>query len=263
MIEIKDQMNTTIRLEEIPRRIVSLVPSQTQLLHYLGLDDEVVGVTKFCIKPDVWFREKQRIGGTKNVHIDKVRELLPDLIIGNKEENALEDIQKLHEIAPVWMSDIYSLDDALGMIEAIGELTNRAELSLKLIEEVRYEFDQLRSFVASRGALKAVYFIWHDPFMTAGANTFIDDMLKRCGFINAIEKERYPEANLNEDVECVFLSSEPYPFKEKHLEFYKEKYPKAKVILVDGEMFSWYGSKLKDAPAYFKSLLQQAAFNKE
>ena len=99
-----DQLQSEIRLDRVPRRIVSLVPSQTELLYDLGLEDEVVGITKFCIHPNKWFSSKDRIGGTKSINIDQVKSLAPDLIIGNKEENTIEDIERLREIAPVWMS---------------------------------------------------------------------------------------------------------------------------------------------------------------
>ena len=117
-------MNRTIRLGATPRRIVSLVPSQTELLYDLGLEERVVGITKFCIHPKEWYRSKVRIGGTKNVNFDKVKTLRPDLIIGNKEENFKEDIEALEEIAPVWMSDIFTLDDSLEMINQLGSVLN-------------------------------------------------------------------------------------------------------------------------------------------
>ena len=259
MKEFTDQMNTTIRLEKTPRRIVSLVPSQTQLLHYLGLEDEVVGITKFCIHPDDWFRSKQRVGGTKSVNIEMVRSLKPDLIIGNKEENQLEDIHELKEIAPVWMSDIYNLDEALEMIGAIGEMTGKSDQTQILMDEIRSEFDTLDVYAKSLSTYRksAIYFIWKAPDMTTGANTFIDDMLIRCGLVNVKTEERYPFASGDENPDFVFLSSEPYPFKEDHVPLYQETYPNAKIVCVDGEMFSWYGSKLSDAPNYFKNLLKK------
>ncbi|MDX2361615.1 MAG: helical backbone metal receptor [Crocinitomicaceae bacterium] len=253
-------MNTAIRLEEIPRRIVSLVPSQTQLLHYLGLEVEVIGITKFCIHPDEWFRNKQRVGGTKAVNVERIKELQPDLIIGNKEENTQEDIEALRNVAPVWMSDIFTLEDALSMIESIGEITNRREKAKELLGEIKQEFDSLHEMVKEIALPQnVIYFIWHDPSMTAGSETFIDDMIQKCGWINTIGTERYPTATLDEEVDLVLLSSEPYPFKGEHLEFYQKAYPNAKIVLVDGEMFSWYGAKLKDAPKYFKTLIKQIA----
>ena len=259
MKEVKDQMNQTIRLATAPRRIVSLVPSQTQLLHYLGLEEEVVGITKFCIKPEEWFASKTRVGGTKSAHYDIVFGLHPDLIIGNKEENQKENIECLKKVAPVWMSDIYNLSDALEMMRLIGEITQKSTEVAALIIEIEKEFELLRAAVAVSSVRNksALYFIWNDPKMVSGTNTFVDAMLSECGLINACQEERYPDVtHTHIDPDFVFLSSEPFPFAEKHLEDFQKSYPNAKIVLVDGEMFSWYGSNLKEAPKYFRELIQ-------
>jgi len=249
-----DQMNNTIRLEEIPRRIVSLVPSQTELLHELGLKNEVVGITKFCIYPEAWFKTKTRVGGTKQLNIEKIRELKPDLIIGNKEENTKEDIELLQQIAPVWMSDISTLKEALEMIEQLGEIVGKRENAFQLIDEIKKQFSGLNVINNNRSVL---YFIWKDPYFSVGTNTFIDAMIKACGWVNLCREERYPEwkfDSLNQP-DYVFLSSEPFPFKTEHLNDIQKLFPESKVVLVDGEMFSWYGSRMKYAPKYFQKLI--------
>lgn len=245
-------MKREVYLPAFPLRIISLVPSQTQLLHYFGLEDEVVGITKFCIHPEEWFHSKERVGGTKSIDIEKVKALKPDLIIGNKEENERKDIEALEQIAPVWMSDIYDLNDALQMIESIGLITNKQNKSRQLTESIEANFNSLKKFQKQRTVL---YFIWNEPMMLAGPNTFIDAMLKECGLMNLASIERYPEASGNENPDFVFLSSEPFPFSKKHQVEFQNRYPNSKVVLVDGEFFSWYGSKLKDTPTYFKELL--------
>ncbi len=252
----KDQMNKTIRLGDKPSRIVSLVPSQTELLHDLGLENEVVGITKFCIHPDKWFRSKKRIGGTKNVDFEKVKALRPDLIIGNKEENAKEDIEKLKEIAPIWMSDIFNLEDAITALLKIGEITGEFSKATKMAESIQVKFNQLSKVVADYPRKTVLYFIWNEPRFVAGKNTFIDDMLSLCGFENLSKNERYPEVETGVEPEYVFLSSEPYPFKEKHKEEFQKTYPNAKIIIVDGEMFSWYGSRMLKSPEYFIELIR-------
>lgn len=262
-MEFTDQMNRCVRLDSNPQRIVSLVPSQTQLLHALGLEDRVVGITKFCIHPDDWFRSKPRVGGTKAISFDKVRELNPDLILGNKEENERSDIESLEKDFPVWMSDIYNLEDALEMIHAIGELTETQSKAKDLVELIQSKFSPLHppphSHSGSGSQTKTVaYFIWNEPGFCAGTNTFIDDMLQRCGLKNYFSEERYPEFKVGEgSPDYIFLSSEPFPFKESHRQDFQKQFPDSKVVLVDGEMFSWYGSKLLDAPAYFEGLLKQ------
>lgn len=258
MNEFTDQMNQTIRLEAIPRRVVSLVPSQTELLHYLGLGDEVVGITKFCIHPNDWFREKPRVGGTKEVDLEKVLVLNPDLIIGNKEENTQEDIEMLKSVAPVWMSDIYDLSDAILMIRELGIILDRTETTDRLINEILSEFSSLHDFTQNLSwkGNTVLYFIWNEPGFVAGKNTFIDAMLGECGLKNATRDTRYPEVPLAIQPDFIFLSSEPFPFEEKHIASFQKKYPHSKIVLVDGEMFSWYGSRLKDAPKYFRELLE-------
>lgn len=256
MMEVKDQMNNTIRLEHVPSRIISLVPSQTELLFDLGLESEVVGITKFCIHPNEWFQTKTRVGGTKNVDIEKVRALKPDFIIGNKEENTQADIEALREIAPVYMSDIYTLKDALDMIQQVGLCIRKSEKSNSLAEAIQSNFDALKNV---RKPFTCLYFMWKDPYFTVGPNTFIDEMISQIGGINLQQTERYPEWDFSSKVapDVVFLSSEPYPFKEEHKSFFQQKYPHSKIILVDGEYFSWYGSRLINAPYYFKTVLSE------
>jgi ABC-type Fe3+-hydroxamate transport system substrate-binding protein len=246
-----DQMGRSVEISFPPKRIVSIVPSQTELLHYLQLENDVVGITKFCIYPDVWFRNKKRIGGTKQLKLDEILALKPDLVIGNKEENTKEDIDYLAKHVPVWMSDIISFDEAIEMIKNIGELTGKQKVAAELVNSVDYKFDQLGNIGKGRSVL---YFIWDEPSFVVGKSTFIDSMLTKIGFLNACKKERYP--NLA-DIELlkpdfVFLSSEPFPFKEEHLSKYQEMFPTSIIKIVDGEFFSWYGSRMVDAPAYFE-----------
>ena len=257
MKEFIDQMDNSIRLKETPRRIVSLVPSQTELLYSLGLGDRVVGITKFCIYPEEWFRSKKRVGGTKDVDIDKVKALKPDLIIGNKEENDKNNIDLLKNIAPIWMSDISDLEDALEMILKLGLLLEVSESSNELISKIKSNFSKLECRIKSTKK-SVLYLIWRNPYLAAGNNTFINDMIVKCGFLNFINEDRYPEINMNvvTNPDFVFLSSEPYPFKKQHIKEIQTIFPKATVKLVDGEMFSWYGSRLVEAPDYFLRLVQ-------
>ncbi|MCH6236742.1 ABC transporter substrate-binding protein [Cognataquiflexum rubidum] len=248
-----DQLNRAISLPNPPKRIVSLVPSQTELLVDLGLRDRIVGVTKFCIHPKGLKKEKTVIGGTKNFHFDKIESLQPDLIIGNKEENYKEGIEKLAEKYLVWMSDIFTLEDAYRMILSIGELTDTSIQAVQIVSQIKDGLDKEFKLKGS-----AVYLIWKDPLIAIGSNTFIDSMLEKGGFKNLINQSRYPEIDLEEIVklnpEFLLLSSEPFPFKEKHILFFQEKLPKTKIKIVDGEMFSWYGSRLLFTGKYFEDL---------
>lgn len=272
-----DQTGETVTLHGHPaKRIISLVPSQTELLHYLGLEDEVVGITKFCVHPRQWFEHKKRVGGTKSLHLDTVADLSPDLIIGNKEENIRTEVEELRKIAPVWVSDIATLPDALEMIRKLGLLVGKQQEALVLVDQIEKRFKTLGTPRMGQGktdveqtnlftdatAKKVAYLIWHDPYMAVGRDTFIGDMLRRCGFINVFEHEsRYPVVTLEqlETLQCeyLFLSSEPFPFKETHAEEIQQQLPNMKVVFVDGEMFSWYGSRLLMATQYFTELRQR------
>ena len=252
-----DQMHRTIRLEAIPKRIVSLVPSQTEFLADLGLEDEVVGITKFCIHPYKWFRTKTRIGGTKTVNIEKVKALNPDLIIANKEENTQADIEALEKIAPVWISDIYTLSDALQMMQELGKIFGKSAEAEALIHAIENDFNGFETpFKAHLNKPTAIYVIWKKPYIVAGKQTFIDDLLSRCGFENFTSESRYPtwKPAANENPDYILLSSEPFPFKEKDIQELQIQFPKTKIMLVDGELFSWYGSRLKLSVPYFKSI---------
>lgn len=243
-----DQMKREVKFSFPPQRIVSLVPSQTELLVDLGLETELVGITNYCIHPKHLKSTKTKVGGTKKVNIDKVRHLKPCLIIANKEENQREDIEALAKEFPVWISDVHNKKQAFEMIKGIGEICNRVEEAEKMVSKIQHQFAQI---VVSKPMKKAIYLIWNKPLMSVNKNTFIHEMLQTAGFENCLAEsaERYPEITektiAESQAEYILLSSEPYPFAEKHLADFQEKFPKQKVILVDGEMFSWYGSRLQ------------------
>jgi len=257
-----DQLNREVKLIKTPRRIISTVPSQTELLFYLGLDEEIVGITKFCIHPANKIKNKPKIGGTKQLNIEQIRELKPDLIIANKEENERAQVEELMAICPVWISNINTLADALDMIRDVGAMVGKRDEGKILADTISAKFTVLN---ASALNLKVAYLIWRKPYMAAGRGTYIDSMLQLCGFSNAFDIERYPEVDndilINADPDVVMLSSEPYPFKDKHIEELKTILPNAKIILVDGEMFSWYGSRLLLAADYFTSVIKLLANN--
>ena len=269
MKEFADQLGRKITLASTPKRIVSIVPSQTELLYDLGLHEEVIGITKFCIHPDSWFRKKAKVGGTKSIDVEKIKQLAPDLIIGNKEENEQSLIADLMNQYPVWMSDVKNLDEAFKMIELIGDLVGKKNKSLELTNQIKQQFNQLSHHPfqeAGNLQVRIAYLIWKGPLMVAGDGSFIDDMISRCGFTNVFSnKKRYPEITSGElaeaSPELILLSSEPYPFKEKDIREFLLVCPGSKILLVDGELISWYGSRLLKAPDYFRSLVKQIQFS--
>jgi len=253
-----DQMGRSVMVPDTAKRIISLVPSQTELLYDLGLGERVVGITKFCVHPETWFNSKHRVRGTKKVDMDKIRALKPDLIIGNKEENERKDIEALEKEFPVWMSDVRHLPGALEMIRCVGELTGTQRAALDIGTRVEEAFADLRPLDPPR---TVAYFIWREPYMVAGHGTFVNDMLKRCGLVNVFDEDdaRYPEITAQDlaeaDPDTILLSSEPYPFQQKHFAELNMICPGTPVRIVDGEFFSWYGSRLLRSPAYFNGLV--------
>ncbi|MBC5775401.1 ABC transporter substrate-binding protein [Pontibacter sp. KCTC 32443] len=252
-------MGRQIELQQLPQRIISLVPSQTELLFDLGLGDRIVGVTKFCIHPKEQVKYKTIVGGTKNFKFDIIDQLQPDLIIGNKEENYKEGIEQLQEKYRVWMSDIYTLADALQMMLQVGRMTGTETQAAALEQSIRSGFQRLQPV---QPPIKTAYFIWRQPYMAVGGNNFINHLLQQSGFENAFaDLERYPEITPERlqqvDPQLILLSSEPYPFKEKHISEFQELCPQATIKVVDGEMFSWYGSRLAKAPAYLQQVVNE------
>jgi ABC-type Fe3+-hydroxamate transport system substrate-binding protein len=226
------------------------------LLYDLGLNEEVVGITKFCVHPDAWFRSKTRVGGTKNFKPEVIRELVPDLILANKEENDFELLNSLMDEFPVWVSDISTLEDAMEMINSTGLLTGRENEAAGIVSDCRLAFS---AFNPPPESARVIYLIWQDPWMCAGKDTFIHQMIEKCGWKNLIEENRYPEISM-EAIQAlrpdkILLSSEPYPFREKHRIEIHQLFPETQIQLVDGEFFSWYGSRLRFAPGYFASIL--------
>lgn len=251
----KDQLGQHIELTQIPKRIISLVPSQSELLWDLGLRDELIGITKFCIHPNEMFKFKDRVGGTKTLDIHKIRSLKPDLIIGNKEENEYAQIKELQNEFPVWMSDIYNLNDAYNMISDIGKLVHKKNEATRLISNIQKSFSVIKKYNKT-----VLYLIWKNPYMAAGNSTFIGDVLNQMGLINSLKNSdlRYPELTMDEiknlNPDLIFLSSEPFPFKEIHINELKQFVPNATIKLVDGELFSWYGSRLLKSVEYLNNL---------
>jgi ABC-type Fe3+-hydroxamate transport system substrate-binding protein len=201
------------------------------------------------------------VGGTKDVKFDIIEQLQPDLILANKEENVKEQIEYLSQNFPVWVSDVEDIKSACDMISNIGSITGKNVIANDLIARITEGFSGLKSFALST-KIPVGYLIWKDPFMTVGGDTFINNMLNVCGFENVFaSQKRYPEITIDDirksECKVLFLSSEPYPFKQKHIDALQKELPGIVIKLVDGEMFSWYGSRMLPAIEYFKKLIQE------
>lgn len=254
-MDVNDQLGRPITIARRPERIISLVPSQTELLVYLGLEEQLVGITKFCVHPDYLRKKVEVIGGTKQVHLEKIRELKPDLIIANKEENTLEMVEALSAIAPVWVSDVVTLEDQYDMIQKLGQLLEVKDRADLLNRDLQAGVLALQESFVNLPEERVVYLIWNKPYMAAGRDTFIHQIIELCGWENCVEEDRYPEVDLEflKQADRVLLSTEPFPFKQEHVDELSEVLGTS-VVLVDGEFFSWYGSRMLNAFPYFLSL---------
>ena len=259
-MKLKDQLNREVNFKTSPKRIISLVPSQTELLYDLGLEDSIVGITKFCVHPFHLKSTKEIVGGTKDIKLEKIKALQPDIILCNKEENTKVIVETCEKVCVVHVSDIATIDDCLALINQYGKIFNKRTEALKISNKIQFNLNDFKSFIKDKPILKAAYFIWRNPWMVAGKGTFINHLLELNNFKNIYENlERYPEVELKKirlqgDPELVLLSSEPYPFKDEHAFEIGRVSHHAKTVFVDGEYFSWYGSRLIKAFDYFKIL---------
>jgi ABC-type Fe3+-hydroxamate transport system substrate-binding protein len=257
-MEVRDATGYVFQLASSPGRIVSLVPSQTEYLADLGLANQLVGITRFCIHPTTVFDQTTKVGGTKQPSIDKIKALAPDLIVANKEENEKEVVEALRTFCPVWVSDVRNLPQALDMMKALGDVMGKGTEAKVWVDQISRGFHALSSV---KRPMRVLYLIWRKPYMSVSGDTFIGDMLQRLGLLNVLEHaaSRYPVVTLEDMVhlapDLILLSSEPYPFKMEHGEELQKICPNAEISTVDGEMFSWYGSRLAKSAQYFQSLV--------
>ncbi|BFO66855.1 ABC transporter substrate-binding protein [Chryseobacterium sp. KCF3-3] len=238
-------------------KIVSLVPSITEALFDLGLtENEVAGRTKFCIHPQDKIKNVAIIGGTKNINIEKIKALQPDLILANKEENVKEQVEALMNDFKVTVTNIDTIEDNYYLLKNLGKLFGKEDRAQLFNLKIYDVLDQAKL----EAPVKAAYLIWKNPYMTIGSDTFIHRIMSEIGFENIFkDKTRYPQITTEDlaDADVIMLSSEPFPFKEKHIEELQVFYPDKKIIIVDGEAFSWYGTHIAKCENYFKELLTE------
>ncbi len=238
-----------------PQKIISTVPSITELLFSLQLQQKVVAITKFCILPNSWFTTKPIIGGTKNLNIEVIKALQPDLVIANKEENIQSQIETIASFTNVHVTDVFDIKSALQMVQTVAQLTHTTTKGNEIITNISNTLHNLKPLPNKP---KAAYLIWQNPFMTIGNDTFIHQMLQHIGVVNVFgHLTRYPTINIQQlqQAQCdfIFLSSEPFPFAQKHIDALQQHLPNTKIVLVNGQMFSWYGSRLLHFANYYNN----------
>ena len=258
---IIDQLGRKIKVNTIPQRLVSLVPSITELLVVgFRLEEQVIGITNYCIHPASLLKNKVRLGGPKTIDVKKLQALAPQLVIASKEENTREQVEEVATFVPVYVTDVKTKASAFEAMLSIGTLLDQDLQASQIVAQIKSAFATLPKI--QKGP-SAAYLIWKEPFMAVGAYNFINDMLFSAGFSNvfASHNSRYPVTSFSEieslRPEYVLLSSEPYPFSDEHKRLFNQQLPDIKTVLVNGEMFSWYGSRMLKAPAYFNKMFLQ------
>jgi len=255
---LTDHLGRTLKMPRLPQRIISLCPSQTATLVDLGVGERLVGRTHFCIHPEEAVQGLVAVGGTKKLKMERIHALKPDLIVAEKEENTKEMVEALDQDYPVFVTDVKDLATCLKMVEDLGEITGLPEAGRTIVSEIEAAMTEVKPLAEP---VRCLYFIWRKPWMVAGHGTFIDDILQRCGLVNILGQERYPEVTPEQITalapEIILLSSEPYPFAERHIGELRELLPHTRFHLVDGEAFSWYGSRMRGVTGYLNGLLEK------
>lgn len=252
-----DKLGRSVTYSFPLKRIVSLCPGITDTLFGLDLEDEIVGRTRYCIHPEGKVENVQAVAGTKDINLDAIKAVKPDLIIVEKEENTKEIVEELEQYFPVYVAEVQTIDEAFQMIEDMGALTDRIQPASQLVNAISEQFKQFPNIEGKRAA----YVIWRKPYMVVGKDTYIQSMLERMGFINPFihSEGRYPAVSVEEfqqaELDCLLLASEPFPYKEKHIPEFQKFLPNTEIILVDGEMF-WYGPRMLEAASYLQSKFQ-------
>lgn len=247
-----------------PERVVSLVPSLTEALFAFGVGEKVVGRTRYCTQPPRAVGKVAKVGGTKKVEVGRILDLEPDLVVAVKEENPREEIEELEEAGvPVFVGAPETVADALGMLRELAGCVGApgAEAVLGPIERVYGRLREVRPEKARRVFVP----IWKGPYMGAGSDTYLHDVLEVCGGENVCGNfTRYPAVALEEvealQPEVVLLPDEPYPFSAADLpEFYALDVPAARedrVHLVDGKLLTWYGPRMASSLMQLSALLR-------
>ncbi len=233
---------------------MSLVPSTTETLYAFGCADRVVGVTRFCVHP-VEVRELPRVGGTKDVDVERVLALEPDLVIGNCEENTREVFDALEAHVPVYAGFPRTVDEALEDVSRIGRLLGVELAAARWRAGADQARADLKQEVAERGFFRYGYLIWRQPWITISNDTFIASMLREAGGVNVFgdHESRFPVVQGNEfgavGLDVLFLSSEPFSFREEHAAEIAgvSGLLRGQVRFVDGEYCSWHGVRMSAA----------------
>ncbi|MCG8350177.1 MAG: helical backbone metal receptor [Chloroflexales bacterium] len=264
---IIDAIGRPVALTAPPKRIISLVPSLTEYLFAIGLGERVIGITEYCVKPADAVAYLPKVRGTKNPDRGLIRDLQPDLVLAAKEENRERDIVALAEAGiSVYVTDICSIADALRQLSILANVLEAKTSAATLLADLQKALEQANTARLDHPPLRTLTFIWRDPWMAIGADTYADDLLQLCGAKNVVLhlSGRYPRAPLAEflqlEPEVILLPNEPYVFTEKDLSAFTPfgntpAVQAGRVYLCDGELLTWYGPRSAEALRTFANLL--------
>lgn len=245
-------------------RIVSLCPSLTELVFDLGLGEDLVGITKFCCHPADRVGAVEQVGGTKDPKLARIRELAPDIVLLNNEENRREDAEELAASGLVCHTSMPRTPaETAEMVRSIGAALERPAEADAIALEIEQRSARVRAAAAGRSPVRFAYLIWRNPWMSVNTDTFVHALLSQAGGVNVFggRDERYPEIAVEDLVttrpDRVLLSSEPFPFAEQHIRELCELtgLPPDRFQLVDGEYLSWHGSRTPDGVDYAETVL--------
>jgi ABC-type Fe3+-hydroxamate transport system substrate-binding protein len=236
-------------------RVVSLCPSITESVFRLGKGSTLVGRTKFCVQPVGEVDAIERVGGTKNPKLERIVALRPDLVFMNEEENRREDAEALRaygvQVLSTFARDVAGAASSLREMGAALDARDRAEALAGAIERAAAELS-----TSTKARTRFVYLIWREPLMAAGAGTYVDALLTLASGDNVARSyaERYPEVELATlaEAEKILLSSEPFPFEQRHVSELANatQLPLDRFVLVDGELLSWHGARTLEGLRY-------------
>ncbi|HEU5393471.1 MAG TPA: cobalamin-binding protein [Candidatus Methylomirabilis sp.] len=264
----RDALGREVSVPVLPRRVVSLIPSVTEICFALGAGDRVVGVTSFCTEPPAGVAEKVRVGGEKNPDLERIRRLRPDLVIANVEENRKPDVDALAESdIPVYVIYPRGVGEGITLLRTLGELLGVPAAGEAQAARVEAALEEVRRLRAGCAPLRVFCPIWKNPWMACNRDTYVHDVLVTCGGenITAERPERYPRVTLEEVAaaapEVILLPDEPFRFGPKHLPLFSV-FPgmpavrDGRLYCIDGKWISWYGPRMAEGlPALTRVIL--------
>jgi ABC-type Fe3+-hydroxamate transport system substrate-binding protein len=267
-----DGLYRDIEMKRTPKRVVSLVPSITETLFTFGAGDIVSAVTSFCIEPPEALESKVAVGGTKTVDVDAVKELDPDLVFANAEENREEDIRQLVRSGfKVFVTFPRTVAAAIAMMRQIAEMTGTVDRAEPILQEAQETLTEIRALSLTRPRPRVFCPIWRRPWLTIGSDTYIHDVILNAGGRNlfADRHDRYPKVELDEVArripEVILLPNEPYSFREEHKADFAERthvpaVRDGRIHVVDGKALCWYGPRIAEGLRSINALLQDPAY---